>query len=217
MQLTAEIRWFWRTVPPVGLEDWFCSSEHHNYPAGGGQTRRDEYLRDSGDLELGIKRRDGKGGIEVKGLVSSSQNTLSIGPFQGSVQIWGKWVSMALGLDESSTVAVDKFRWLRKFATMGREPLEIPLDADEQPLESNHHQAERSCCVELTKVTILDEDTWWTLGFEAVGSLRTVEEDLQKVAALMADRWQGARIDGLLASYPVWLKEHALEALMAHA
>lgn len=216
MQLSAEIRWFWRSVLPAGLEDWFCTAEHHPFPAGGGQTRRDEYLRDCGDMELGIKRRDGKGGLEIKGIVGASSSPISVGPFQGSTQIWGKWSSTSLGLDESSTISVDKLRWLRKFETATREPVEIALDADEQPLESNNHHASRSCCVELTRATVLDEDVWWTLGFEAVGSLRTVEEDLLKVVRVMSDRWQGARIDGLLASYPVWLKEHALESLMAH-
>ena len=217
MQLSAEIRWFWRAAPPAALEDWFCTTEHHPFPAGGGQTRRDEYLRDSGDTELGIKRRNGTGTVEIKGLVGSSSNPMSVGPFQGSVQIWGKWISNALGLDEGSIIALDKLRWVRRFATAAREPFEFPLDADEQPLELNSHQSSRTCGVELTKVTILGEDVWWTLGFEAVGSLRTVEEDLLKVARVMADRWQSARIDGLLASYPAWLKEHALEALMAHA
>jgi hypothetical protein len=215
MQLSAEIRWFWRMKPPLGLEEWFCGGDRHPCPAGGGHPHTDEYLRDSGDLELGIKRRHGKKGVEIKGLVATSENNLEIGPFTGSVQIWGKWESTAMDLDMEAVVAVEKLRWLRKFATSSGIPLEIPLDGEEHPLETLHSPS-RVCSVEFTKVAIADSDLWWTFGFEAVGTIRTVEEDLRRVALLVADRWESAHLDGLLASYPTWLKEHALESLVAH-
>jgi hypothetical protein len=62
--------------------------------------------------------------------------------------------------------------------------------------------------VELTKVTLESVDSWWTFGFEAFGALRTVEDDLRKVAALLAKRLPDGVAMGTLASYPAWLQQY---------
>lgn len=59
MQVPAEIRWFWCSTPPPGLEEWFCKADAHGCHVGGGKLRRDEYLRNVHQVELGLKRRDG--------------------------------------------------------------------------------------------------------------------------------------------------------------
>src|SRR5262245_2271817 len=88
--VSAEIRWFWRGAWPPSVEAWFRTRE---VPAGGGKSRTDEYLVDRNQLELGLKKRGRKTGIEIKGLVGI-RRAVSI-PFDGRVQIWSKWTSEA--------------------------------------------------------------------------------------------------------------------------
>jgi hypothetical protein len=210
MQVSAEIRWFWHDASPPGIEDWFCKADAHYCSAGGGGTRVDEYLRDASQVELGLKRRGGKKGVEVKGLVAVTWSGLAVGPFAGPVEVWTKWTSEPLELNSTSTVNTTKRRWLRKFDTIVPLPQEIPLDTEEKPLDNRPLPA-LGCNVELTQVSLLNGDVWWTLGFEAFGTIRTVENDLRAVATILAARRPPGLGDGLLASYPAWLKEHVKE------
>jgi hypothetical protein len=210
MQVSAEIRWFWRDASPPSLEDWFCKADGHYCSAGGGGTRVDEYLRDASQVELGVKRRGSKKGAEVKGLVAVTWGGLAVGPFTGPVELWVKWTSEPLELNSASMVTTEKRRWLRKFDTIVPLPQEIPLDAEEKPLDKRQLPA-LGCNVELTQVSLLNGEVWWTLGFEAFGTIRTVENDLRAVATILVARRPPELGDGLLASYPAWLKEHAKE------
>jgi hypothetical protein len=111
MQVSAEIRWFWHDASPPSLEDWFCKADGHYCSAGGGGTRVDEYLRDASQVELGLKRRGSKKGVEVKGLVAVTWGGLAVGPFAGPVELWAKWTSEPLELNSASTVTTTKRRW----------------------------------------------------------------------------------------------------------
>ena len=66
MLVSAELRWFWRGGVPAAVDAWFWKRE---IPAGGGNVRTDEYLVDRSQIELGLKKRGTKPGIEIKGLV----------------------------------------------------------------------------------------------------------------------------------------------------
>ena len=210
MQVSAEIRWFWHGPPPPGLVDWFCKGDGRYCSAGGGGTRVDEYLRDAGQVELGIKRRGGKRGVEGKGLIAITWGGLAAGPFGGPVELWTKWTSETLELASDLTVAVEKRRWVRKFDGTGPLPQEIPLNDEEGPIDKGPLPA-LGCNVELTRVQLPNGAVWWTLGFEAFGTIRTVENELQAVASAMAARQPPGLGQGRLASYPAWLKECALE------
>ena len=206
MQVSAEIRWFWRSAPPTGLEDWFCKAESHGCPAGGGKARVDEYLRDLSQPELGLKRRGGKKGVEVKGLVAVLWSGLVAAPFAGPVEIWGKWTSETLEL--IPVVSVEKLRWLRKFDTSSSWPLEIPLNDEEKPIDMRPLPT-LGCNVELTQVKLPDGGVWWTLGFEAFGALSTLANDLQAVSTVFASRQPPALGEGWRTNYPRWLIEYA--------
>jgi len=206
MQVSAEIRWFWRGAPPPGLEDWFRKADRHDCAAGGGSARVDEYLCDVNQGELGLKRRGGKKGVEVKGLVAVTWGGLAAAPFVGPIELWTKWSSEPLELNAHSTVATEKRRWLRKFDTAGPSPQEIPLTAEEAPIDQRPLPT-LGCNVELTQVTLPNRDIWWTFGFEAFGTLRTVENDLRAAATVLAARRPPGLGEGLLASYPTWLRE----------
>jgi hypothetical protein len=210
MQVSAEIRWFWRDAPPAGLQDWFRDGGGEFCAAGGGQTRVDEYLLDTGQAELGIKRRGGKPGVEVKGLVTEGWADLDVAPFVGAIELWCKWTSEPLQLPARQTVATEKRRWLRKFDGAASGLREMALDPRESPLDDRPLPA-LGCNVELTRVALPSGTIWWTLGFEAFGPVRTLERDLRGAAAALAARRPPLFAQGLLASYPAWLREHAQE------
>jgi hypothetical protein len=217
MQLSAEIRWFWSKVPPPQLEGWFRNATEDTCPAGGGEKRQDDYLYDGSQIELGLKRRGGKAGVEIKGLVAAAWGNLTANPFAGPIELWSKWTSEVLELASDRTVPIEKVRWLRKFDTAKQVPEEIPLDSKEKPL-GKRVLPEIGCNVELTRITLRDDEVWWTLGFESFGTFQTLGKDLCAVAATLAARQPPQIGTGLLASYPSWLKEHVIvESSSGHA
>ena len=207
MKLSAEIRYFWRSAAPSDIEEWFRSGERQPFPAGGGTSRLDEYLRDANQPELNIKRRGKESGVEVKGLVALIGKQLQ-SPFTGQVEIWAKWVSTSLELGRSTIAAINKKRWLRKFDTSGAIPIEIALDASEKPL-GDRGLPEDGCNVELTELRLVNADVWWTLGLEAFGTMWTVEKNLELGAQALAARQPPALRPEVTASYPSWLSKQA--------
>jgi hypothetical protein len=209
MQVSAEVRWFWRRQPSE-LEKWFADPEAHTgLRAGGGSLRLDEYLCDPYGSELGIKLRAGKKGLEVKGLVADGASQLEAEPFQGPVQIWCKWISEALSLGASQLVTTEKRRWLRKFDTGNGRCREIGLDHDEKPIEGQP-LPERGCNVEFTRVGAFGTE-WWSFSFEAFGKLSNVVESLQSTCELLATRGPPTIAKAQCISYPHWLAERIAE------
>lgn len=215
MQVTAELRWFWNSAHEE-LKNWFYEADAHDFVAGGGLVRVDSYLRDSGQVELGLKHRGGKKGVEVKGLVCMAEEC-NASPFSGAVEIWSKWTSDTLVLNMSETVTTEKRRWIRKFDTTGDSPIEIRLNEKEVPVDNNSLPV-RGSSVELTEIRFLNDETkelipdsksWWTFSFESFGKLDSVETSLCKVAALMASRNPPAFDTSYRASYPSFLSEHS--------
>ncbi|HEV7280937.1 MAG TPA: hypothetical protein VGN57_12100 [Pirellulaceae bacterium] len=206
-QLSAEFRWFWKDDPPAGLYDWFCEGQGSICAAGGGgEIRQDVYLRDPRQPQLGIKRRGGKPGVEIKSLFAIWE--LPIGSiFAAPIQLWVKQTSTALELPEGATIRTSKTRRLRTFDLTGGAPQEIPLGPAESPLNPSQAPPARGCNVELTKV-VVEGQTWWTLGFEsfqASDGLNTIEHDTWRTAEEMASRNPPPLGTPLLASYPEWL------------
>jgi hypothetical protein len=208
MQASAEIRYFWKSTPPPGLEQWFCLDKHHSFPPGGEESRLDVYIRDSSQTELGVKTRGNKPGVEIKGLVGLGEENLPP-PFVGQVEIWAKWTSLSLELDEGSGIEIGKVRRLRKFDTSGIVSREVPLDSSEEPLEGDEKLLSGGCIVELTKLRLPNAGVWWTLGLEAFGTIWTVRKNLKLGAEALAARWPPAIVPEVIASYPAWLSKYA--------
>jgi hypothetical protein len=216
MQLSAEMRLFWRDRAPDRLEAWFRDKASHGSDAGGGGERTDKYVYDATQVELGIKQRDAKPGAtpsyEVKSLVAASWSRLTSGPLAGCVELWTKVSAKALILDEKLLVPISKVRWLRKLETAGVDPVEIPLNDREQPIDEQRRGAglpTLGCHVELTKVTNANGDVWWTFGLEAFGHLKTIEDDLVATVQLMVARGLPSLDNGLALNYPAWLRDYA--------
>ena len=85
------------------------------------------------------------------------------------------------------------------------------MNEDEKP-KNNRALPDLGCNVELTKVELPDSDIWWTLGFESFGTVNTVAASLQAAAVTLTARKPPAINEGIVASYPVWLKEHILKS-----
>lgn len=204
MKVTAEIRWFWGETLPPGFAEWFCSGSAHPHRVGDGVLRIDEYLREP-QHELGLKRRGGKEGVEIKGLVAVAPEPLEEGPFSGPVEIWTKWTSQALDLYSDRAIAIMKRRWLRRFDNGGAEPRELSPDVIEAAEPGSGPL--RCCHVELTQITLTSGEIWWTFGLEATGPLDSVETGLRQVAATLARRSPPRLERAVAASYPVWLRQ----------
>lgn len=207
MQLSAEIRWFWPEGQAPGLHEWFVPGRGHGgVVAGGGTSRVDVYLHDGHQSELGLKRRGDKPGVEVKGLVADDPVGLAGRCLRGPIQVWCKWTSEPLVLPDEATVALEKTRWLRKFAGTTSGLDEVALGADEKP-KSGGPMPDRGCNVEVTRVVFLRPEggAWWTLGLESFGAHETVRDDLRRAAELLDRRGCPESTSGTCASYPAWL------------
>jgi hypothetical protein len=199
VSVSAELRWFWKEAP-AGLESWFRSGP---FPPGGGTPREDEYLLNASQVDLGVKKRGAKAGVEVKGLVGLGGTSQR--PFEGRVQIWGKWSVETLALDRLPRVKVHKTRWLRKYDTSGTGISEVELDADEQQRRAPDGPLERGCQLEFVALRVGGAaGAWWSLGFEAFGDLSDVEQSLHRTVAHLAPT-APSLADGLELSYPQWL------------
>lgn len=200
MQVSAELRWFWRGAVPGDVDAWFRSGP----PPAGGEPREDVYLRDPARPELGIKQRGNEPGVEIKGLVAVRAPSAS-GPFPGRVELWCKWSSDVLRLRDLPAVTTVKTRWLRKFAASRDAVREIELDRTGQP-RNGEPQPRAGCNLELTQVMLRDarQGEWWTLGFEAFGDLESVEQDLRRTMDRLGTGAPGLS-GAAQASYPRWL------------
>jgi len=204
MQVSAELRWYWKGTPAPGLAEWFKSTDHHPHPPGGGTApRTDLYRRDATQDELAIKLRGNKPGFEVKGLVEEL-GAIGADPFRGDAELWTKWTLEGLRLDAEDVIAITKLRWLRKLDTGGSTVHEVALDAREDTKDGKRPSI--GCQIELTQIFVVDEE-WWSFSFEAFGGVNDVASSLRAGTAEMGRRRPPPLTDGILASYPAWLRE----------
>lgn len=201
MLLTAEVRWYWPRHAPGAVVRWFESGHH---PPGGSGSREDVYLCDRSTRELGVKKRGGRTGVEIKGLVAKLPPEPE-GPLPTGAEIWCKWSTQALDLEARDSVTLRKQRHLRKFDLGGTDVREIALDAEERPLDPQERLPDEGCNLELTRVTIVGSgEKWESLGFEAFGSLANLAENLRRTAMHLQPP-VGELRSAQVASYPAWL------------
>ena len=138
--------------------------------------------------------------------MAASWSALTRVPLAGRVELWTKVPAKTLVIDERLLVPINKVRWLRKIDTSGIDPVEIPLDLHEQPVDERRRGAglpTLGCHVELTEATNASGDVWWTFGLEAFGNLKTIEDDLVATATLMVSRGLPSVANGLPLNYPI--------------
>jgi hypothetical protein len=103
MFVSAEIRWFYPDECPTNLHRWFGEMS----PApGGGKLRIDEYLSQTNQSEVSIKKRGGRPGVEIKGLIAVCRSELV--PFAPYVELWCKWRLHASALEMTKRMIIQK-------------------------------------------------------------------------------------------------------------
>jgi hypothetical protein len=168
MQLSAEVRWFRSGVVPDAFRTWFLEpAAGFRSPVGGGRVRKDIYLQIK-EPELNIKRRGGKPGLDVKGLLDVLPTQLAFGRVAVTPQMFCKWSSEELDFAALPTVEVVKTRWMRQFDTAPDQPREITLGSGEFAEEPavTSERLDVGCNVELTEIVRRNE-SWWTFGAES--------------------------------------------------
>jgi len=202
MFVSAEIRWFYPDECPANLHRWFGEMS----PApGGGKLRIDEYLSQTNQSEVSIKIRGGRPGVEIKGLVAVCRSELV--PFAPYVELWCKWRLQASALEMTKRMIIQKTRWIRTYDTSGAAIVEIPLQADEKPL-NGQPLPQQGCNVEISKIQIAEEPRqWWTLGFEAFGDLDSAPGNLLKTTQYLIAHSFPLPICGEFLNYPSWLAQ----------
>jgi hypothetical protein len=202
MFVSAEIRWFYPDECPTNLHRWFGEMS----PApGGGKLRIDEYLSQTNQSGVSIKKRGGRPGVEIKGLIAVCRSELV--PFAPYVELWCKWRLQASALEMTKRMIIQKTRWIRTYDTSRAAIVEIPLQADEKPL-NGQPLPQQGCNVEISTIRIAEDPRqWWTLGFEAFGDLDSAPGNLLKTAQFLITRSFPLPICGEFLNYPAWLAQ----------
>lgn len=210
MEISAEVRLWWPASQGDRLTIWFAELSDID-PGGslslepgnaGADPRTDVYLCDPAQPDVGVKIRSvwtPHEEVEIKSLIDVRNPELAFGP----VTIWVKSGARGLQLDPSRTVATSKFRSLRRYAWDGELLNEVTLDANENALVGGEPTS--GCNVELARVEIQGVETCrYTVGFEAFGSLETVEPTLRRCVQHTAGRSPPPALEHAeAASYPL--------------
>lgn len=211
MQVSAEARLWWQRGRQSDVEAWFDGMSAIAPGGAGsicnatsdGDPRVDVYLYEPEQTELGVKHRAVGGAderLEVKSLISVRPSV----PYLGSVSLWVKLTSKGLKFNRSESVATRKERRLRKYGWSGEVLSEIALGPDERPIASS--LPDQGCNVEFTRVASdMSDEVWWTLGYEAFGTLGAVETILRTCIALTVNNPIPRCAEATSASYPEWL------------
>ncbi|HKU98873.1 MAG TPA: hypothetical protein VJR58_26505, partial [Vineibacter sp.] len=171
------------------------------------RPRRDVYLQDPTQSELGVKQRGGQPGLELKGLIAIHAPYEGQAPFLAPVEIWRKWTLVAMSLDTAPVLVAEKTRWLRTFDTCTAMAREVVLDATGVPANGDPPPV-LGCHAELTQVVIAESGAlWWTFGLESFGS-GAVIDSLQKTVAELTSRRPPSLGAAESLSYPAWLSKY---------
>ena len=142
------------------------------------EHREDVYLIDERIRGISVKIRGGSQ-LDLK-VARGTRGVLEVdGRAAGEMESWQKWafpLPSGLGRDIESPewITVGKIRHIRRFSHDDGVPFERTLDGADAPW----------CAVELTDVSV-DDEPWWTLGFEATGPAEALQGTIDAAAALV--------------------------------
>jgi hypothetical protein len=177
------------------------------FPPGGGRRRHDEYLLDPLQIEIGIKKRGSKPGVEIKGLIETRYSHLDSNSAIGPIEIWCKWNSGSLSIDRCPTVRIQKLRRLRRFSITSGTAIELPIDENENA-KGGRSLPDQGFNIELTEVKVDgSEEFWWTLGVEAFGDFNSVESYVRLAQGKLASVGSEILRSAKWLNYPSWISE----------
>lgn len=218
--ITREVRWFYDgnlATTDAAVAAWFTGvgdNSSFRAPVHQQQWREDCYLRLPATGDMGVKLRQGR--VEIKGCHARAGLHQFATDVEGEVSCWTKWAIDGLGwwgsigtgtdLPASAVLRVAKQRTQRSVQFAEQGIVEVP---PRQQVECGLH-------MEVTRLRIADaqEDTHWTLGFEAFPDGPLCRElFVQAVVRLL----EGCPAKPLTAersmSYPQWLQQLGAKGL----
>ena len=195
---TAEIRWFFE-APPVACEAFLGKS----IPS----VERVDWYAFPCHRYSGIKFREGR--LETKLLVHD-YGRQQWGSVSGNVDSWTKWSAEYVGeLPDSKTlntagwIAVHKSRHWRALAMGANLNERESLARDDVQWQDG--RVANGCEVEWSMVT-LENAKWWTVGFEAVGEVQDLMDNLRRAVVFVTGQAdQSPFIAERSMAYPSWL------------
>jgi hypothetical protein len=207
MRLSAELRWFWSGEPANEFNRWFVEAGQTWHAARPPKTRLDDYLVDPRQSTLSIKRRSSGSIIEIKGLITARNQTLSFANCTAYIELWAKWPISALDLSCTRVVTIEKQRRMRSFRAKSAGVHSAGVHEVTPTSEELGTDAASGCNVELTRISGPDRSSWWTCGFEAFGALEEIEGLLAATLAEMNRRTPPPPMRGQACSYAAWLSK----------
>lgn len=201
MLVSAELRWFERGRVPDAIAQWFQQDELGDYLAPA-EERVDVYLYLPTCEYMGIKLRQGR--LEIKWR-KAELGILRFGDtLEGKAEKWGKWLCedptqesfQPQDVGGRSWVSVNKVRLQRPYQILPDKSIKaVPLT----------ESIDQGCSVELTQLSI-NNNNWWSLGFEAFGEDDCLMDNLQAVASEVFKTYHGLELQSQDSyAYPTWL------------
>jgi hypothetical protein len=204
MLTTYELRWFYPGTIPENIQFWF--EQHCLVQSSQPQEPREDLYLYSPECEfLGIKLRQEQ--LEVKWR-QAELGVISCGEIvEGKVEKWSKWechdsTGESFQAQQIASnpvwVSVQKVRYAQTYEVLD----EFSLQA-----VSENESINNGCHVELTHLTI-NENTWWSLAFEAFGDDACILENLQVTANRVFSSYLEQRLLAVDSyAYPAWLAQ----------
>ena len=192
---SLEVRWIFPGRLDAAVSGWF-----RRFPAWV-ESREDTYLLSPEPRGLSVKIRGGRA-LEAKAYRGSPGSLDVAGRARGRMESWRKWTtaldpSSREGRDPSCWRPVGKTRRVAQFSLAGGRIVSGAPQGGHEP----------RCHLELTEIRMQDQD-WWSLGFEATGPAHLLRTVLEATAgpvfthALPGDLQPGPRE---CRSYAQWL------------
>jgi hypothetical protein len=170
-QESVEVRWFRRGKLPEAMLEWFGAD------VADIEVREDVYLVATQLPNLSVKIRGGEQ-LDVKVFRGTLGDERVPGRARGWIDCWEKWTFPFAS-------AVPQVRKRPGWTVVGKERrLRSFVLADGAAVPADRGGSGPECAVELTAV-LLGGKTWWTLGFEATGSVESRRAVLDAAAVKM--------------------------------
>lgn len=202
MLTSHELRWFYPDTIPQDVVVWFQQNCLIN-PMEPPEKREDVYLCVPDSDYMGIKLRQGR--LEIKwrqaefGVVCFGESV------EGKAEKWGKWscsdrtgesFQVATVANHAYWVNIQKVRYLRQYQFLQNNSVKPII---------NDASIDNVCSVEITQLVIQNQP-WWSLAFEALGTDDCLMDNLQVTADCVLSTYQGPKLIAANSyAYPHWL------------
>jgi hypothetical protein len=168
---SLEVRWLFHGRLEPAVSQWFA-----RFPAEL-EAREDTYLLHPHQHRVSVKFRGGRN-LDVK-VYRGSPGILDVpGRARGRMERWQKWSFPA---DPLGQVSADAASWtvVRKRRRISRFP---PRGGGRDQPCVPQMGGQLGCAAELTEIR-MDDEAWWTLGFEATGQASLLRGQLEATVA----------------------------------